>query len=182
MFEKHEINKYMEKQELITELSKIKEKLLCRKKASLLEMGYHESDEIGLYSMVSETSECAIKGFCGVTFRNNTNIVNYSHCNFYMENKKSNNNYEKGFEEIAENVVKACKEVFGFHDIDDEPSEFASFLSNKKGEAFLKMYFGITERGKQMEIIIVCNKNVQSEVGVGITIRNYKRAGKQDGK
>lgn len=44
------------------------------------------------------------------------------------------------------------------------------------------MYFGITERGKQMEIIIVCNKNVQSEVGVGITIRNYKRAGKQDGK
>ena len=45
-----------------------------------------------------------------------------------------------------------------------------------------KMYFGITERGKQMEIIIVCNKNVQSEVGVGITIRNYKRAGKQDGK
>ena len=58
MFEKHEINKYMEKQELITELSKIKEKLLCRKKASLLEMGYHESDELGLYSIVSETSEC----------------------------------------------------------------------------------------------------------------------------
>lgn len=71
-----------------------------------------------------------------MTFRNNTNIVNYSHCNFYMENKKSNNDYERGFEEIAENVVEACKEVFGFHDIDDEPSEFASFLSNKKERPF----------------------------------------------
>lgn len=32
MFEKHEINKYMEKQELITELSKIKENCFAERR------------------------------------------------------------------------------------------------------------------------------------------------------
>ena len=185
MFEKLEANKYMDKQELATELSKIKAKLFCRKKPLLLEMGYRETSFFDLIE--SDTSECAIKGLCQVLFHRNYRTVKFSTLHFSMENKEQGEEYEKAVKRIANNVVEACAEVFGLHNITEKfpfidivaPEDKTIFQS----EGILNyQYSGVSENNKIMGICILCDKMRKNEVAIFIGLYNLKGNEEKDGK
>lgn len=180
-----ELNKLMDRQELIAELSKVKDKLLCRKKAKLLEMGYQETGFVDL--IVADSSECAIKGTFNVAFYKNTNTVKNSTLGFVMENKEQGDNFEKAIEKIADDVLEACKEVFGLHNIDDEFPSLALSQNEENGENqshnnLEHKFAGVAENGKRMYVVVLCDRVLKTQVAVGISIFNYKWEDKKDGK
>lgn len=183
MFEIPEINQYMGKQELVTELSKIKEKLLCRKKESLLEMGYHETPFFDLIE--SDISECAIKGRCRVMFRRNYKTVDTSYLYFLMEPESRDADFEKEVKKIADNTLEVCKEVFGFHNIIDNPPP----LLPPQNEEILQpstvaqhKFRGVAENSKIMNLTIIYNKSEKKAALIYISIVNFKGEDKNDGK
>jgi len=186
MVNKHsELNKLMNRQEMIAELSKVKDKLLCRKKSLLLEMGYQETPFVDL--IVADSSECAIKGTFNVVFHKNTNTVKNSTLSFVMENEEQGDRFEKAVEKIADDVVEACKEVFGLHNIDDRFPSFDS-LSDEENEikqpndSLEYKFAGVAENGKRMYVVVLCDKVLKKQIVVGIYIFNYKWEDKKDGK
>ena len=183
MFEIQETNKYMDKQELVTELSKIKEKLLCRKKALLLQMGYRETPFYDL--ILSDTSESNIMGSCNVHFLKNSNTVKSSALIFFMENKDADLDLEEAMKKIEDNVVEACKEVFGFHNITDNFPYFDYPQDEEEPQTSSKIeqkHIGIAENGKIMIVMVMGDKAEKTKVVIGISIFNRKGEDKNDGK
>lgn len=183
MFEIPEINKYMDKQELVTELSKIKDKLLCRKKTLLLEMGYRETPFFDLIE--SDTSECAIKGCCNVRFLRNYKTVDTSWIYFFMETELSGDSFEKEVEKIADNSIEACKEVFGFHNITNNPPIFNYPQKEEilqQGTIIQHKYKGVAGNGKIMHLTILYDETEKNKVLITIAIVNFKGEDKKDGK
>lgn len=181
----NELTKYMDKEELIEELAKIKDKLLCRKKALLLDMGYQETSLSDL--IVSDTSESAIKGSCSVVFQNNSNTVKYSVLSFVMKNENQGSDFEKAIAKIADDVAEACKEVFGFHHIEDgyllsEKLQNGGKDEKHSSDKLAYKYAGAAENGKQMHVDVLCGKEFKTAVAVAIGIMNYKWEDKNDGK
>ena len=181
----NELTKYMDKEELIEELAKEKDKLLCRKRALLIDMGFQETSLSDL--IVSDTSESAIKGSCSVVFLFNSNTVKYSVLSFVMKNENQGTDFEKAIAKIADNVVGACKEVFGFHHIEDGflLSEHLQNGENDEKHSSDKLeykYAGAAENGKQMYVNVLCDKEFKTAVAIAIGIMNHKWEDKHDGK
>lgn len=146
-------------------------------------MGYRETPFYDL--ILSDTSESNIMGSCNVQFLKNSNTVKSSALIFFMENKDADLDLEEAMKKIEDNVVEACKEVFGFHNITDNFPYFDYPQDEEEPQTSSKIeqkHIGIAENGKIMIVMVMGDKAEKTKVGIGISILNRKGEDKNDGK
>ncbi len=161
MFENF-INKNMRKAELVGTLGDLKNMLVCRKRAILLEMGYEEMDYST--SLVSEISKPSFAARCEVIFFRNANRVRSSWLSFAMEPRDIKNGIGNCIKEISDDVIEACAEVFGMHDLEliisseDPENTYCKsgyeYIGTEKYPYKRRMTAGTSEEEKRIDIMI----------------------------
>ncbi len=193
MFGNVVINKNMRKAELVKSLGDLKNMLVCRKKALLLEMGYEEQDYST--SLVAEINEPSLDARCEVTFVRNTNTVKSSWLSFAMAPRDIKAGIANCIKEISDDAIEACAEVFGMHDLelvisteDPEHTYYQSDYENLGGENYpykRRMTSGVSEEGKHMGVLIEesYHDNLDEKVFfVAVMIMNYRWRRAEDEK